>query len=59
MDLILDEKTRRAFEEGLEHMRIAQMWKDEQDEQIRAREVKNAIKSFEYVVSKAPEFDRG
>ncbi|MFQ5820140.1 MAG: hypothetical protein ACE5I5_09155 [Candidatus Heimdallarchaeota archaeon] len=59
MDLNLDEKTRRAFEEGLEHMRIAHMWKDEQDEQIKTREVKNAIKSFEYVVSKAPEFDRG
>lgn len=59
MDLNLDEKTRRAFEEGLEHMRIAQMWKDEQDEQKRTREVKNAIKSFEDVVSKAPEFDRG
>lgn len=59
MDLNLDEKTRRAFEEGLEHMRIAQMWKDEQDEQKRTREVKNAIKCFEDVVSKVPEFDLG
>ncbi|MFQ6126366.1 MAG: hypothetical protein ACE5R6_17410 [Candidatus Heimdallarchaeota archaeon] len=59
MGLYLDEKTQRAFEEGLEHIRIAQMWKGEQDEQKRTREVKKAIKSFEDVVSKAPEFDRG
>ncbi len=59
MDLNLDEKTRRAFEQGLEHIRIAQMWKDEQDEQKRTQELKNAIKSFEDVISKAPEFDRG
>jgi len=59
MDSKLDEKSRRAFEEGLAHIRMAQTWKEQQDEERRERELKKAIKSLDKVVSRAPTFDEG
>ncbi len=55
----IDGKTRRAFEEGLSHIRMAQTWDDQEDIPRKTNELKKAIKKLDKVISMAPTFDEG